>query len=102
MKVRAIQTGASTSVVFQASFTVQVATPVITPPGGAFGASVSVTVTCASANAQIRYTLDGSEPTTSSSLYTAPILLDSSATVKAKAFSSGAHESVTATATFTG
>lgn len=102
VKVRAIQAGASTSVVFQASFTVQVATPVISPPGGAFGASVSVTVTCASTNTQIRYTLDGWEPTSSSSLYIAPILLDSSATVKAKAFSSGSVQSATAKATFTG
>ena len=46
----------------------------------------------------IRYTLDGSEPTASSPIYTGPFRLASSATVKAKAFQNSL-ESATATST---
>ena len=102
VKARAIQPGVSTSAVVRASFTVQVATPVITPPGGSFSNSVTVTLTSATTNAQIRYTLDGSEPTSGSPLYAVPFLLEYSATVKAKAFNSGADDSATASANFTG
>jgi sugar lactone lactonase YvrE len=102
VKALAFQPGVSTSAVVQASFTIQVATPVISPQGGAFGDSVTVTLACDTAAAQIRYTLDGSTPTASSLLYTAPFLLDYSATVNAKAFKSGALSSAVATAIFTG
>jgi Chitobiase/beta-hexosaminidase C-terminal domain/NHL repeat len=102
VKARAFQPGVATSAVFQATFTVQVATPVITPPGGSFGDSVEVSLTCDTPGAQIRYTLDGSEPTDYSPLYSLPIVLEYSTTLKAKAFSPGAIPSATATAVFTG
>jgi hypothetical protein len=102
VKALALQPGVSTSAVVQASFTIQVATPVITPPGGSFSDPVTVTLACDTPAAQIRYTLDGSTPTATSSLYTMPFLLDYSATLTAKAFKSGAVSSAAATATFTG
>ena len=102
VKARAFQTGVSTSVVFQASFTLQVATPQITPPGGSFADAVEVALSCATPGAQIRYTLDASAPTKTSLLYSVPFLLEYSAIVNAKAFNPGAYDSATATATFTG
>ena len=51
--------------------------------------------------AQIRYTLDGSEPTENSKLYIAPFSIDDTTTVKARAFKEDWFESETATATFT-
>ena len=102
VKALTIQPGVSTSAVVQAIFTIQVATPVITPPGGSFSDPVTVTLACDTPAAQIRYTLDGTTPTASSLLYTMPFLLDYSATVNAKAFKSGALSSAVATATFTG
>jgi len=102
VKALAFQLGVTTSAVVQASFTIQVATPVITPTGGPFSDPVTVTLACDTPAAQIRYTLDGSTPTTSSLLYSLPFLLDCSATVNAKAFKSGALSSAVATATFTG
>lgn len=45
-----------------------------------------VSVTCASADPELHYTLDGSEPTLSSPRFTAPVALAQGGTVKAKAF----------------
>ena len=63
----------------------EVATPVIageTP----FTESTEVTITCETEGASIYYTIDGSEPTSQSTAYTAPFSLTESATVKAIAF----------------
>jgi hypothetical protein len=46
-----------------------VKTPVISPASGNYTDSVSVTITCATSGASIRYTTDGSSPTASSTLY---------------------------------
>jgi CotH kinase protein/PA14 domain/Lamin Tail Domain/Chitobiase/beta-hexosaminidase C-terminal domain/Divergent InlB B-repeat domain/Putative Ig domain len=45
---------------------------------------------CAAAGAQIRYTTDGSEPTTASPLYSGPITVAASGVIRASAFASGA------------
>ena len=62
---------------------------------------ILVTLSCETLDAEIRYTLDGSEPTESSRLYTGPFAIDDTTTVKAKAFKEDWFESETATATFT-
>ena len=51
--------------------------------------------------AEIHYTLDGSEPTEESALYTGPFTIDDTTTIRAKAFRTDWFESETATATFT-
>lgn len=51
-----------------------------------FGESLEVRLGCATRGAQIRYTLDGSEPAPTAALYERPFRLDSSTTVTAKAF----------------
>ncbi|HPO26412.1 MAG TPA: chitobiase/beta-hexosaminidase C-terminal domain-containing protein [Petrotogaceae bacterium] len=74
--------------------------PVVTPAGGSYAVAQNVTVTCPTADVQIRYTLDGTEPTNLSDLYTAPINLPSSKTLKVKAFKSGWTDSDTVTHTY--
>ncbi len=76
------------------------ATPQITPPGGYFGSSVTVSLTCATAGASIYYTTNGSDPTQSSTLYTAPFSITSTSTVKARAFAPAHEPSTIATASF--
>jgi hypothetical protein len=75
-------------------------TPAISPDGGTFAASQNVTLSCASGTATIRYTTDGSEPTTSSTAYTTPFAVSATATIKAKAFDTGYQPSATAQADF--
>ena len=78
-----------------------VAVPVISPNGGSFTDSQKVTITCATEGASIYYTTDGSDPTTSSTLYSEPVALTAAATIKAIAVKNGMADSVTATAAFT-
>jgi hypothetical protein len=65
-----------------------VTTPLIIPVCGNFSKPVSVTIKVHQAwpDAKIYYTLDGSDPTFSSTLYTGPFLLSSGAVVKARAY----------------
>ncbi|MDD5688424.1 MAG: carbohydrate-binding protein [Elusimicrobia bacterium] len=63
-----------------------VATPTISPSAGTYAGSVIVTLDCATSGAPIRYTTDGTDPTLSSTLYSAPFTLTASATVRARAF----------------
>lgn len=79
------------------------AAPVITPADGTTfrGAKQSVMIAYADASAEIRYTTDGSEPTTSSALYEGPFTITATTTVKAKAFAGGVWGGALASATFT-
>ncbi|MDD5687375.1 MAG: FG-GAP-like repeat-containing protein [Elusimicrobia bacterium] len=63
-----------------------VSIPTITPGAGTYSGSVTVTIDCATNGATKRYTTDGTDPTSSSTLYSAPFTLTASATVKARAF----------------
>lgn len=79
----------------------QVAAPTFTPDGGEHTNSVTVTLSCATGGAEIRYTLDGATPTAGSPLYGAPLIISSTTTVKAVAYKGGMTESAVASATFT-
>jgi hypothetical protein len=78
----------------------RVATPVIQPAGGAYHHPVSVLITSATPGAEVRYTLDGSDPTPTS-LTEQPILLSNSAVVRARAYKFGWLPSLPASASFT-
>jgi len=59
------------------------ATPGISPDGGIFTNSVTVTLTSNAPTGQIYYTLDGTTPTTNSAPYSAPLTLTHTTTVLA-------------------
>ncbi|MET0136470.1 MAG: chitobiase/beta-hexosaminidase C-terminal domain-containing protein, partial [Kibdelosporangium sp.] len=77
-----------------------VATPTFSPAGGTYANAQSVTLATSTASATIRYTLDGSTPTASSTLYSGPITISASTTVRAIGLRSGMTDSPVATAAY--
>ena len=77
-----------------------VKTPVMTPAGGSYLGTQSVTISCETADAKIYYTLDGNDPTAESTEYTAPVEITETATLKAIAIK-GEDKSSIASASYT-
>jgi alpha-tubulin suppressor-like RCC1 family protein len=82
-------------------FSWRVATPVLAPVSGTYTSAQTVTVTVATPTVTIRYTTDGSEPTDQSTVYTAPVAVATSLTLKVKAWKTGWATSPTASETYT-
>jgi hypothetical protein len=107
IKAKAFKSGMTESDTASATYTIQTAADILTTPtfslaSGSYASGQSVTITCSTSEATIRYTLDGSEPTSSSTVYSGPIAVNSgTVTIKAKAFKSGMTESATVSATYT-
>jgi len=74
------------------------APPTISPSGGSWLAPLTVTISRPDPSAQLRYTLDGSLPTATSTLYNGPLTLLGNTVLEAKAFETGYNDSVAATA----
>lgn len=75
-------------------------TPNLNPGGGSVTAPVQVAITSATEGASIYYTLDGSTPDNTKTLYTAPIQVTSTTTIKAIAYKAGLDPSNVASATY--
>jgi hypothetical protein len=80
-----------------------VAPPVFNPPPGAYEAPLSVDISCTTDGAVIRYTEDGSEPSSKSRKYSSPfqIKCKSGVELRARAFKKGMDESVVVNAKYT-
>ena len=76
------------------------AAPVISPNGGSFASSQSVTLSSTTPSAAIYYTLDGSTPTTASKQYSAAISIGTDTTIKAIASAPGYLQSAVSSAIF--
>jgi alpha-tubulin suppressor-like RCC1 family protein len=103
VKARAYKSGWTPSDTGYASYSIAggtVATPVITPSGGAHATPPLVAITNTTTGATIRYTLDGSTPTAASPVFIYPFLVHVTTTVKAKAFKAGLNASAVASTTF--
>ncbi len=84
----------------EAIFTFQPGSPAVYPPGGIYDATLDVTLSPSLIGSEIRYTLDNSDPTETSALYTAPVLIDSSKILKAIAIKTGMENSEIAIAQY--
>lgn len=70
-----------------------VSTPAFSGGLSLFMDSKELSMTCRTPGAAIRYTLDGSEPTEDSPIYTGPFVLTESANIRARAFKEGMQPS---------
>jgi hypothetical protein len=77
------------------------ATPTFSPPGGTYSSAQSVTISDTTPGAAIHYTTNGSTPTASSPVFTVPISISSTTTLKAIATASGYNNSAVASTTYT-
>jgi hypothetical protein len=105
LKALAIASGFTNSAVASATYTItasvnQVAAPTFSPAGGSYATAQSVTITDTTAGASIRYTLDGSTPTATSTLYSGAISVATSKTINAIGIKSGLTNSAVASATY--
>ena len=78
-----------------------VAAPTFDPEGGEYTEAQSVTISCATEDVDIFYTLDGTEPTDESDLYSGAITISETATLKAIAYNADGESSEVTSATYT-
>jgi gliding motility-associated-like protein len=64
--------------------------PVLSVQAGFYGGTQSVTITSPDPNVTIHYTVNGTDPTTSSATYSSPVSISSTQVLRARAFSSTA------------
>lgn len=76
-------------------------TPMLSPADCLFHPTTNVTITCATEGSMIRYTVDGTDPTETSTVYAEPIVVTTTTTIKARAFKSGYSSSPIVSATYT-
>lgn len=102
IRTRAYRAGMLQSQIAVGNFLItnQVAAPTIEPDPGIYFEPIQVLLFCDTEGAEIRYTLNGTEPTTSSTLFYWPIELNLDTTLKAKAFKQGWISSETITALY--
>jgi len=93
VKAIAIKSGMTNSSVVTFTYTIAapntVVAPVASPDGNTYNAPQLITLTSGTSGAEIRYTLDGNEPTESSALYNGAISISTTKTLKAKAYRTG-------------
>ena len=73
LKVRGWKTGFAPSGVTTAVYTLVAGTPSFAPAPGTYPSAQSVTLSTVTSGATINYTIDGSDPTTTSPVYSAPV-----------------------------
>jgi hypothetical protein len=102
LKAKGFKTGMNPSQVATAVYQITniVATPTFNPPEGTYYEPQEITIECSTSGADIRYTLDGSEPSAGSLLYSDPLPIDTYTEIKSKAYKSGWTASQTASAIF--
>ena len=93
VKAIAVHPSLFNSNVTSESIILNAATPYASIEAGTYSNTQTVVLSCATAGASIRYTTDGSVPTSESTLYSVPVAVDHNLTLKAVAFATGCEDS---------
>ena len=104
LQAMATASGYSQSALATAAYTInlsQAATPTISLAAGTYYAPQTVTISDITPGAIIYYTTNGTQPTTSSTMYSGPVSVSSSETLEAIATASGVSQSAVASAAYT-
>jgi alpha-tubulin suppressor-like RCC1 family protein len=101
LKAKAFQADWTTSATATETYTLQVAAPTFSPTAGTYAIGQAITLSCATPNATIHYTIDGTEPTASDgSTLSGGTVFVGNFTLKAKAFAANMTASATTSATY--
>jgi hypothetical protein len=84
-----------------AGYTVAVVAPSFSPAAGTYSQPQTVALNTPTSGARIYYTTDGSTPTTASPIYTGPISVTQTTTIRAIGVASGMANSTVSSATYT-
>ena len=76
------------------------ALPFISPEAGYYDSPIEVKIYTTESNASIRYTLDGSEPTNNSTIYSSAITIKKTQTIRARSFVPGKIPGMASSSTF--
>jgi len=106
LKAIAVKSGMANSGILTAAYTINipsntVVTPTANPPAGTYNADQTVTLSSTTPGATIYYTLDGNDPTETSTQYSSAITINQTTTLKAIAKKSGMTDSSILTAVYT-
>ena len=103
IKAIAIKSNWTDSEVVSAEYTIlaPAATPTFSPAAGTYTTAQTVELSSTTEGATIYYTTDGTDPTTSSNVYSSPISVSETKTIKAIAMKDGFANSAVVVATYT-
>jgi alpha-tubulin suppressor-like RCC1 family protein len=104
VKARVFKTGWTTSELGAAAYWITgsvVDAPTFSPAAGTYRGDVMVTLASPVSGSLVRYTLDGSDPTDTSSAFGLPIVLRATTTIKARLFRAGHTPGPVASSTYT-
>jgi alpha-tubulin suppressor-like RCC1 family protein len=100
LRARAFLAGRASSIDARANYQLQLAAPTIQPPTGFYLSDQTVSISSGDATSTLRYTLDGTDPTPTSTMYVGPFVVTTSQTIKARAYhTNGLEPSAISTAT---
>ncbi len=100
MKAQATRSFFPYSSITTHQYVLEAAAPTITPNGTTATGTVDVALASLTNGAEIRYSLDGTDPDEGATLYSAPIRLTANATLRARAFKAGYEFSEVSSADF--
>ncbi|MDP3114885.1 MAG: chitobiase/beta-hexosaminidase C-terminal domain-containing protein [Candidatus Cloacimonadaceae bacterium] len=101
VKAKAFYSSWTSSSTSTFSYILKLPMPSFNPIGGTYTSAQSVSIGCAISGATIRYTLNGDDPSPYSAIYSSPVIVNSTTTLKAKAYKSAWSDSNINISTYT-